>query len=163
MIWKTRWLQVTSKEDRNTNLLTCLLFLRTYRLTTIKLLILDPVFMSDISSALFCKVFKYSKRIKKYWNEFDCKYHKLCAISTLKDYLCRKNNMIRSTTNKLMTTINKLYKRVPRGQIPRGYHRLSNFFTNTLVSDQAWMNMHQVPYLTNTPLNLSVPYVRVIV
>lgn len=83
MIWKTRWLQVTTKEDRNTYLLTCLLFVRTYRLTTINLLILDSIFMRDISSALFVKFLQK-----------------------------RALDMIRSTTNKLVTTINKLYKRV---------------------------------------------------
>lgn len=83
MIWKTRWLQVTTKEDRNTYLLTCLLFVRTYRLTTINLLILDSIFMRDITSALFVKFLQK-----------------------------RALDMIRSTTNKLVTTINKLYKRV---------------------------------------------------
>ena len=83
MIWKTRWLQVTTKEDRNTYLLTCLLFVRTYRLTTINLLILDSIFMRDISSALFVKFLQK-----------------------------RALDMIRSTTSKLVTTINKLYKRV---------------------------------------------------
>ena len=117
-----------------TKKLIILLLLGPHRLSTIKLFCINNMVLNDLVTFIPTEVLKHSKKVKPL-DTFEYRAYKgetICVIACLKEYIFRHNKHERLTTDQLIITHRKPFKRVSIDTMRRWIKDI--FMVNNIVN-----------------------------